>query len=130
MRSPKFLVVDGGWERIVWLPDSIKERVYEFMPEAIRDKIPTENEVMSIDDLKTYLKQKDHPVAERWVELDDDSVDVTDVTPASGDYVPVPGEMTAMIGGVGGGLEIIFKNAKIYAEKVIIRKTGKGEKKK
>jgi acetyl-CoA decarbonylase/synthase complex subunit beta len=129
MRSPKFLQVDGGWDRIVWLPESIKERVYEFMPEEIRDKIPTETEVMSIDDLKSYLKQKDHPVVDRWVELEDDD-DVTDVTPTEGDYVPVPGEMTAMIGGVGGGLEIIFKNAKIYAEKVIIRRTGKGDKKK
>ena len=46
------------------------------------------------------------------------------------DYVAVPGQMTAMVGGVGGGLEIIFKNAKIYAEKVIIRRTGKGDKKK
>ncbi|MBE0525749.1 MAG: hypothetical protein IH631_02330, partial [Candidatus Thorarchaeota archaeon] len=46
------------------------------------------------------------------------------------DYVSVPGELTAMVGGIGGGLEIIFKNAKIYAEKVIIRKTGTGEKKK
>jgi acetyl-CoA decarbonylase/synthase complex subunit beta len=130
MRSPKFLQVDGGWDRIVWLPESIKERVYDFMPEEIRDKIPTESEVMSIDDLKTYLKQKDHPVVDRWVELEEDLDEVTDITPADGDYVPVPGEMTAMIGGVSGGLEIIFKNAKIYAEKVIVRRTGKGDKKK
>jgi acetyl-CoA decarbonylase/synthase complex subunit beta len=100
------------------------------MPEEIRDKIPTESEVMSIDDLKTYLKQKDHPVVDRWVELEEDLDEVTDITPADGDYVPVPGEMTAMIGGVSGGLEIIFKNAKIYAEKVIVRRTGKGDKKK
>jgi acetyl-CoA decarbonylase/synthase complex subunit beta len=128
MRSPKFLQVDGGWDRIVWLPESIKERIHEFIPEEIRNKIPTETEVMSIDDLKTFLKQKDHPVVQRWVELEDD--DVTDITPSAGDYVPVPGEMTAMIGGVGGGIEIIFKNAKIYAEKVIIRRLGKGDKKK
>jgi acetyl-CoA decarbonylase/synthase complex subunit beta len=130
MRSPKFLIVDGGWERIVWLPESIKERVRDFIPEELMDKIPTENEVMSIGDLKTFLKEKNHPVVDRWVELEDED-EVSMATDDSGsDYVSVPGELTAMVGGVGGGLEIIFKNAKIYAEKVIIRKTGKGEKKK
>jgi acetyl-CoA decarbonylase/synthase complex subunit beta len=130
MRSPKFLQVDDGWNRVVWLPDSVKQRVYEFMPEDIRDKIPTENDVMSIADLKSYLKGQNHPVVERWVELEDEETALVEAAAASEDYVTVPGELTAMVGGVGGGLEIIFKNAKIYAEKVIIRKTGKGDKKK
>ncbi|MFW9799684.1 MAG: CO dehydrogenase/CO-methylating acetyl-CoA synthase complex subunit beta [Candidatus Thorarchaeota archaeon] len=131
MRSPRFLQVDGGWNRIVWLPDSVKQRVYEFIPEDIRDKIPTENEVMSIADLKTHLKQENHPVVERWVELEEEETTaLAEVADGSQDYVTVPGDLTAIVGGVGGGLEIIFKNAKIYAEKVIIRKTGKGDKKK
>jgi len=130
MRSPKFLQVDDGWNRVVWLPDSVKQRVYEFLPEEIRDKIPTENEVMSIADLKSYLKDQNHPVVERWVELEDEETALVEAAAAGEDYVAVPGELTAMVGGVGGGLEIIFKNAKIYAEKVIIRKTGKGDKKK
>ncbi|MCK5240188.1 MAG: CO dehydrogenase/CO-methylating acetyl-CoA synthase complex subunit beta [Candidatus Thorarchaeota archaeon] len=132
MRSPKFLIVDGGWDRIVWLPDVIKERILEFIPEEIRDKIPTENDVMSITDLKSYLKEKNHPVVERWVELEDEEEEAgmpAEMT-AGGDYVTVPGDLTAMVGGVGGGLEIIFKNAKIYAEKVIIRKRDAGGKKK
>jgi len=130
MRSPKFLCVDGGWDRIVWLPEAIKERVIDFIPEDVRDKIATENDAMTIGDLKTVLKERNHPVVDRWVELEDDD-DVAMATDDSGsDYVAVPGEMTAMVGGVGGGLEIIFKNAKIYAEKVTIRRTGKGDKKK
>lgn len=130
MRSPKFLQVDGGWDRVVWLPESIMERVSEFIPEDVKDKISTENDSMSIGDLKTFLKEKNHPVVERWVELEDDD-EVSMATDDSGsDYVAVPGELRAMVGGVGGGLEIIFKNAKIYAEKVIIRRTDKGEKKK
>ncbi|MFX1415524.1 MAG: CO dehydrogenase/CO-methylating acetyl-CoA synthase complex subunit beta [Promethearchaeota archaeon] len=130
MRSPKFLQVDDGWNRVVWLPESVKQRVYEFMPEDVRDRIPTENEVMSIGDLKTYLKEQNHPVVERWVELEDEETALVEAAAAGEDYVAVPGELTAMVGGVGGGLEIIFKNAKIYAEKVIIRRTGKGDKKK
>jgi acetyl-CoA decarbonylase/synthase complex subunit beta len=125
MRSPRFLQVDGGYNRIVWMPDSVKQRIYEFMPEDVRDKIPTENDAMTIADLKNYLKDKNHPVVERWVELEEEAE--TALAEVSEDYVAVPGEMTAMVGGVGGGLEIVFKNAKIYAEKVIIRKTGTGK---
>ncbi len=130
MRSPKFLQVDDGWNRIVWLPEAIKERVEEFIPEDVRDKISTEKDAMSIGDLKAYLKEKNHPVVERWIEVEEED-EVAMVADAAGsDYMAVPGEMTAFVGGVGGGLEIIFKNAKIYAEKVIIRRTGKGDKKK
>ncbi|MHA2424464.1 MAG: CO dehydrogenase/CO-methylating acetyl-CoA synthase complex subunit beta [Candidatus Thorarchaeota archaeon] len=131
MRSPKFLVVDGGWDRIVWLPDVIKERVAEFIPETMRDKIPTENDVMTIADLKTFLKDKKHPVVERWVELEDeDEAEIPAEMAASGEGYMVPGDLTAMVGGVGGGLEIIFKNARIHAEKVIIRRKDAGGKKK
>ncbi|MHA1938777.1 MAG: CO dehydrogenase/CO-methylating acetyl-CoA synthase complex subunit beta [Candidatus Thorarchaeota archaeon] len=127
MRSPRFLQVDGGYDRVVWMPDSVKQRVYEFMPEEIRDKIPTENDVMSIADLKTFLKDKSHPIVERWVELEEEEETALAEISDTGDYVAVPGELTAMVGSAGGGLEIIFKNAKIYAEKVIIRKTGTGK---
>jgi len=129
MRSPKFLQVDGGWERIVWLPEAIRDRVSEYIPEEIRSKIATEKDAMTISDLKTFLKDKSHPVADRWIEIaEEDEVELP--MEGSGDYVAVPGEFSAMVGGVGGGLEIVFKNAKIYAEKVIIRKTGKGDAKK
>jgi acetyl-CoA decarbonylase/synthase complex subunit beta len=129
MRSPKFLQVDGGWNRIVWVPEVIKERVHDFIPEDVRDKIATENDAMTISDLKSYLKDKTHPVVERWIELETEEESELPME-GSGDYVAVPGEFSAMVGGVGGGLEIVFKNAKIYAEKVIIRKTAKGDKKK
>ncbi len=127
MRSPKFLQVDGGWNRVVWLPKSIKDRVYDFLPEDIRDKLPTEEDVMTIAELKDYLKGQNHPVVERWVEMEEEETALAEIG-AGADYMEVPGDLTAMVGGVGGGLEIIFKNAKIYAEKVIIRR--KGDKKK
>ncbi|MHA1930574.1 MAG: CO dehydrogenase/CO-methylating acetyl-CoA synthase complex subunit beta [Candidatus Thorarchaeota archaeon] len=129
MRSPKFLQVDGGWDRVVWVPESIMKRVEKFIPEEIKSKISSETESMTIADLKAFLKEKDHPVVERWVELEEDD-ELPEGMTADGDYVSVPGELTAMVGGVGGGLEIIFKNAKIYAEKVIIRRKDKGGKKK
>jgi acetyl-CoA decarbonylase/synthase complex subunit beta len=129
MRSPKFLQVDGGWNRIVWIPEAIRDRVGEYIPEDVRAKIATEKDAMTISDLKSYLKNKAHPVVDRWVEFEEED-EVELPMEGSGDYVSVPGEFSAMVGSAGGGLEIVFKNAKIYAEKVIIRKTGKGETKK
>ena len=129
MRSPKFLQVDGGWNRIVWLPEAIRERVRDYIPESVRAKIATEKDAMTISDLKSFLKDKSHPVVERWTEIEvEDEAKLP--MEGTGDYVAVPGEFTARVGGIGGGLEIVFKNAKIYAEKVIIRKTGKGDTKK
>jgi len=50
MRSPKFLQVDGGWDRIVWLPKKIKDRLIDFIPRRSRDKIPTEEAVTNVQD--------------------------------------------------------------------------------
>ncbi|MFX1579336.1 MAG: CO dehydrogenase/CO-methylating acetyl-CoA synthase complex subunit beta [Promethearchaeota archaeon] len=130
MRSPKFLQVDDGWRRIVWIPEAVKERVLEFIPEEMRDKIATENDAMTIADLRAFLKEKNHPVVDRWVDLEEEEEVAIATDDTGSDYVAVPGQLTAMVGGVGGGLEIIFKNAKIYAEKIIVRRTGKGDKKK
>ncbi|MBU7004567.1 MAG: CO dehydrogenase/CO-methylating acetyl-CoA synthase complex subunit beta, partial [Theionarchaea archaeon] len=55
MRSPKFLQADGGWERIVWLPSQTKEAVLDSIPEEMRDKILTENDVNNLSDLKEML---------------------------------------------------------------------------
>jgi acetyl-CoA decarbonylase/synthase complex subunit beta len=114
MRSPKFLQVDGGWNRVVWMPETIKERVKEFIPEEVIDRIATEKDVSTLDELKVFLKERKHPVVERWeaipVEKEAEIPAVTEVA--------APVLTTAPI---AGGLKIILKNAKIQAEKVIIR---------
>jgi len=124
MRSPKFLQVDGGWNRIVWMPADVKERVKEFIFDEVIDKIATENDVKTVDELKVFLEEKAHPVVERWKEmpaavvseLEEEEVPVT--SPA------VVAELPTMPI-AGGGFKIILKNAKIHAEKVVIRSTEK-----
>jgi acetyl-CoA decarbonylase/synthase complex subunit beta len=119
MRSPKFLQVDGGWNRVVWLPASVKERVKDFIPKDVVDNIATENEAKTIDELKTFLEKMGHPVVERWkalpVELAPEEKEVEVAVPE----IPVLGVPTA------GGFQIILKDAKIYAKKVIIRRVEK-----
>jgi acetyl-CoA decarbonylase/synthase complex subunit beta len=122
MRSPKLLQVDGGWNRIVWMPATVKERVKSFIPKDIVDKIATENEAKTIDELKAFLKETEHPVVERWKTLP------AEVSPKVEEVEAVAPSLEIPISGVpitAGGFEIILRDAKIYAKKVIIRRVKK-----
>ena len=122
MRSPKLLQVDGGWNRIVWMPATVKERVKDFIPKDIVDKIATENEAKTIDELKVFLKEMGHPVVERWKAIPVEVAPEVEEVEAAAPSLEIP------ISGVpitAGGFEIILKDAKIYAKKVIIRRVKK-----
>jgi len=124
MRSPKFLEADGGWNRVVWLPAEIKERVKEFIPAELVDKIATEKDVTTIDELQSFLKDKRHPVVEGWKAEEMKPTEVVEARPEA--PVPTLRAPTAVIP-AGGGFRIILKNAKIHAEKVIIKPAPKKE---
>jgi acetyl-CoA decarbonylase/synthase complex subunit beta len=109
----------------------IKERILEFIPEKMRDKIATENDAMEVESLKSFLQGVQHPVMERWVEEEEEEEDEV-----SGEYAPIQGvpmgNQSFMVPGVGGGpaFKIILNNVKIYAESVIIKKIEPKKKKK
>jgi acetyl-CoA decarbonylase/synthase complex subunit beta len=129
MRSKKFFAADGGWNRIVWLPKEIKERVKDFIPADVVDKIATEENATNIEDLKAFLKEKNHPVVARW-EAEETAPTEAEAAPAEeqaveGQMMPVMTASSLPI--MAGGFKIILKDAKIYANKVII-KTIKDEK--
>jgi acetyl-CoA decarbonylase/synthase complex subunit beta len=121
MRSPRFLQADGGWNRIVWMPTEIKERLKEYMPPEIIPKIATENDVKSLDELKAFLKTKEHPIVKTWVETSiaatpENTGELTVPTlELPGDFAPIQGLPAGM------NFKIILKNAKIKAEKLIIK---------
>jgi acetyl-CoA decarbonylase/synthase, CODH/ACS complex subunit beta len=128
MRSPKFLQADGGYGRIVWLPKEMKNSVMEFIPEELRDKIPTEEDANSIKEIRRFIREHEHPVLERInasaeeeVVEEEAEVEMEETDFAEGQFVPVitAPELTVP---AGGGVKIIFKNAKVYAEKVIIKR--------
>ena len=126
MRSPKFIQADGGWSRIVWVPAAVKERVKDFIPKDLVDKIPTENEVKTIDELKKFLDAKGHPIVERWKAIPveaapEEAREEAVAMPA------VPVGQLATVPFAAGGFKIIFKDAKITAKKVIIRSMKKKE---
>jgi len=121
MRSPKFLQVDGGWDRVVWMPASIKERVKDFIPKEVVDKIATENDVKTIDELKGFLESSGHPVVERWKVVPAEIV--PKVKEEEAPTVPVTAVPTMPI--AAGGFKIILKDAKIHARRIIIRAAEK-----
>ncbi len=61
-RSRKFIQADGGWYRTVWMPKELKQRVEKYIPEDVRDKIATEEDATTIDELREFLKKTNHPV--------------------------------------------------------------------
>jgi acetyl-CoA decarbonylase/synthase complex subunit beta len=120
MRSPKFLQADGGWERIVWLPSQTKEAVLDSIPEEMRDKVLTENDVNNISDLKDKLIEVEHPVVNRWEEEPEEAGEERDL---EAPVMELPGEMVGLP--AGSGVRIILENARIHADRVILKKEGK-----
>jgi acetyl-CoA decarbonylase/synthase complex subunit beta len=115
MRSPKFLAADGGYARVVWMPAELKEQLREYIPEDIASCIATEKEVTTVDELQSFLAEHAHPVVSRWVQPAEVGQEGTAVFAAA--ELPL----------VSGGVRIILKNARIYADKVTIipEKPGK-----
>ncbi|NMC06569.1 MAG: CO dehydrogenase/CO-methylating acetyl-CoA synthase complex subunit beta [Candidatus Lokiarchaeota archaeon] len=131
LTSKKFLRADGGWNAIVWMPAKVKERIKNGIPAEILPKVATENDVSDLEALVKFMKEKGHPLAAKLAtpEPPAEAATVnegfagagTDVVPAGG--IPV-GTIQMAMPGVGGGMgfKIILKNAKIHAEKIIIKR--------
>lgn len=135
MRSPKFLQADGGFERIVWLPKEIKDSLDDYIPEDLRDKIPTEEDGSNLKEIRSFLEEKGHPIMERIkstqspTEAPEEEVTVEEEAPEEWGEVGMEGVPVAPVAYApeltlpsSGGVRIILKNAKVYAEKVIIKK--------
>ncbi|RQD82649.1 MAG: CO dehydrogenase/CO-methylating acetyl-CoA synthase complex subunit beta [Methanocalculus sp. MSAO_Arc2] len=120
MRSRKFMQADGGYEAVVWMPEEIKERLSEYIPESLYEKIATEKDATTINELQSFLTSNSHPVTDRWVEIHEEPDETAVVTAGE---IPI----------TTGGFRILLKNARIYADRVIIqpvqpKKPGRGEK--
>jgi len=66
VREKTFQRGDGGWDRIVWIHESLKKQVADAIPEELYDKIATEADAPKAVDLEPFLKEKGHPVVEKY----------------------------------------------------------------
>ncbi|MDD1724039.1 MAG: CO dehydrogenase/CO-methylating acetyl-CoA synthase complex subunit beta [Methanospirillum sp.] len=124
MRSVKFLKADGGWSAVVWMPSEIKELLGSVIPADVSRAIATENDAGDIPTLQAFLKEMNHPVVGRWVSPEEPAPGRDSGQGRSPEHpVMTIGELPLS----SGGVTIILKNAKIYAEKIIIRPAGAGK---
>ena len=97
----------------------------DFVPPELLDKIATEKDVSNVEELKQFLKERGHPVVETWKEIEEAAAPPAveeAAPPAEAAPAAVPAAVGAPTITVGGaGIRLILKNAKIYAEKVIIK---------
>jgi len=56
LMSPKFLITDGGYNRVAWMPANLKEIAKENIPAEMFDKIATEKDVQNLDELVAFMQ--------------------------------------------------------------------------
>jgi acetyl-CoA synthase len=75
LTSPKFISADGGFKRVVWMSSFLKESMAaefgvvaerEGMPDLL-EHIADERSVSTVEELVTWVKEKNHPVLEMGV---------------------------------------------------------------
>ncbi len=138
--SPKYQQYDGkieglksGIETVVWMSKTVKDRVAEFLPADLIDKIATNEDVTDINALKEWVKDVNHPIIEtdgyRTATADEEEVDEEEYGALEG--LPL-GTQTISIPGAGGmgGFKLILKNCKIHCETLIIKKIDNKPKRK
>ena len=87
----------------------------------------TEWIAQDIDALKSFLKEKAHPVVAKWAAEAAPTAEATPVEAKMEEGAMMPVMTASTLPIMAGGFKIILKDAKIYANKVII-KTVKDEK--
>jgi len=122
-RSSKFFQADGGWGRVVWLPAAVKERVKSSIPPELIDKIPTENDVKTIDELKKHLETHNHPIVSRWKAPAAPPTPTPVMEEAKGavPIIEIPGLIPSATM-PAEGFRIVLKGVKIHVDTLVIKK--------
>ena len=139
--SKKLFQADGGWTRIVWMPSELKQRVLNAIPPELKDKIATEKEVTTIEELKKFLVERNHPIVQKWREKIEEkaptapsAVPVQPQPPAPQLVVqpqvataPMTPQQVAISQLVAGGTTFVLKGVRIKVEKLVIKRSEVGE---
>lgn len=126
-RSPKFIQADGGWNRVVWMPKKLKYMVSGDIPDDIIDKIPTEEDASDLESLKKFLMEKEHPIVHKWAEEEEAEAKEEPESQVPGpmsvqSLFQIPAVQMPMSAADGSGVKLIFRNAKISIDRVIVKK--------
>ncbi len=127
-RSPKFIQADGGWDRVVWMPKNLKEKIKADIPSELVDKLPTEEDASDLNSLRDYLEKKQHPIVRRWKK----EVSAPEAAPIeavaqtqAAQALQMPVGLVSPQFGSGEGVRIVFKNAKISIDRIVLKSKEK-----
>lgn len=121
MRSPRFLGASGGWERIIWMPSAVREKIRDYIPPGMIDKIATENDVSTVDELKSFIQVHHHPVLSRIASMEKEQEESG--VSRTGHPDTVLGPAVKRTGG-NTGVTITFRDVRISADRIFVRKGG------
>ncbi len=120
-RSPKFIQADGGWNRVIWMPKNLKEKIKADIPPELVDKIPTEEDVTDLKTLRDYLEKKQHPVVQRWKKEEASPEEAAPEWSAPVMAMPMGMPALPQLGG-GEGVKFTFRNAKITIDRIVLKR--------
>lgn len=110
------------------MPKEIRDSLTEFIPEDLIEKIPTEEDAGSIKEIRKFLREHEHPIMERLKQAKEAAAEEPEIeeVPEEPQIAEAPMTQVAYAPEISmpasGGVKIILKNAKVYAEKVIIKR--------
>jgi acetyl-CoA decarbonylase/synthase, CODH/ACS complex subunit beta len=121
MRSPRFLSASGGWERIIWMPSAVREKIRDYIPPGMIDKIATEQDVSTVEELKSFIQVRHHPVLSRIASMEKEQEE-SGVFPAGNPDKVISAAINRTRGNTG--VTITFRDVKISADRIFVRKGG------
>ncbi len=121
MRSPRFLHASGGWERIIWMPSAVREKIREYIPPELYDKIATEQDVSTVEELKSFIQSHHHPILSRIASIEKEQEESRGLS--TNDSGNVPGSAINS-SGRNTGMTITFRDVRISADRIFVRKGG------
>jgi acetyl-CoA decarbonylase/synthase complex subunit beta len=107
------------------MSSELKEKLLDAIPQELRDKIATEKDAKTVEELKKFLIERKHPLAIKILEKKVPEEKVVEkpvaITPTEKEKVEevisIPEIPVSM-----GGISFILKNVKIRAEKIVIKR--------
>ncbi|MDD1720065.1 MAG: CO dehydrogenase/CO-methylating acetyl-CoA synthase complex subunit beta [Methanoregulaceae archaeon] len=117
MRSPRFLQGSGGWERVVWMPAAVRAQLKEYIPDGLRERIATEEDVTSVEALMDFLRSREHPILS--------TREQAPAIPESVEQSPGRAVLPAKTGAgqnPGTGVVVTFRNVTIRADRIFVNR--------
>lgn len=66
MKTKKFIQGDGGWYRVVWIPEDLKSELLGVIPEEVYHAIITDKDTIEPGEIVRLVRERRHPITQRF----------------------------------------------------------------